>query len=85
MTLNAVRSSRMNTRFSVWQSVFPSMDAMAGKYPYVKKYPILLPVAWARRIFTYARRNRAGETKASESLSIGKERIELMRYYRIIE
>lgn len=85
MTLNAVRSSRTNTRFSVWQSVFPPMDAMAGKYPYVKKYPILLPVAWARRIFTYARRNRAGETKASESLSIGKERIELMRYYRIIE
>ena len=44
-----------------------------------------LPAAWAQRIFTYTQRNRSGETNASESLAIGKERIELLRYYGIVE
>ena len=85
MTLNAVKSSKTKTKFSVWESVFPSREAMQRKFPYVKKYPILLPAAWGQRIFKYAVRNRSGETKAAESLAIGKERIELLRYYGIVE
>lgn len=85
MTLNAVKSTKTDTKFSVWQSVFPSKAVMQNKYPYVKKYPILLPAAWGQRIFTYAKRNKSGETEAAESLAIGKERIELLRYYGIVE
>jgi hypothetical protein len=85
MTLNAVKAERTNTRFSVLQSIFPPRAAMAEKYLYVKKHPILLPAAWIHRIADYAKRNRSGETNASASLAIGKERIELMRYYGIVD
>lgn len=84
MTLNAVKSTKTDTGFSVWQSVFLPYDAMKNKFSYLKKYPFLLPVAWVQRIITYAKRNQSGETKASESLAIGKERIELLRYYGIV-
>lgn len=85
MTLNAVKSVKTDTKFSVWQSVFPPIEVMQSKYSYVKNHPILLPAAWAQRVLTYAKRNSKGETKAAESLAIGKERIELLRYYGIVE
>lgn len=85
MTLNAVKSAKNETKYSVWQSVFPSRETMENKYSYVKKHPIFLPAAWIQRIFTYAVRNKSGETHAVQSLSIGKERIELLRHYGIID
>ena len=85
MTLNAVKASQTDAKYSVWLSVFPKREAMERKYPYVKKHPVLLPVAWGHRLFTYAKRNRAGETKAAESVAIGKARIELLRFYDIVE
>lgn len=85
MTLNAVKSATNETKYSVWQSVFPSRETMENKYSYVKKYPIFLPAAWIQRIFTYAVRNKSGETHAVQSFSIGKERIELLRLYGIID
>lgn len=85
MTLNAVKSAKHETKYSVWQSVIPSRETMENKYPYVKKHPILLLAAWIQRIFTYAVRNKSGETHAVQSLSIGKERIELLRHYGIID
>lgn len=85
MTLNAVKSAKNETKYSVWQSVFPSRETMENKYPYVKKRPFLLPAAWIQRIFTYAVRNKSGETHAVQSLSIGKERIELLRHYGILD
>ncbi|MBQ7922112.1 MAG: hypothetical protein IJ325_05995 [Clostridia bacterium] len=85
MTLNAVKAAQTETKYSVWQSVFPKREAMVGKYPYVKKHPILLPVAWAHRLFSYAKRNSTGETKAVASIAIGKERIELLRFYDIVD
>ncbi|MBQ7299152.1 MAG: nucleotidyltransferase family protein, partial [Clostridia bacterium] len=85
MTLNAVKSAKNETKYSVWQSVFPSRETMENQYPYVKKRPFLLPAAWIQRIFTYAVRNKSGETHAVQSLSIGKERIELLRHYGILD
>lgn len=85
MTLNAVKTSQTDAKYSVWLSVFPKREAMESKYPYVKKHPLLLPVAWGHRLFTYAKRNRAGKTKAAESVAIGKVRIELLRFYDIVE
>ncbi len=85
MTLNAVKSAKNNTNYTVWQSVFPSRKDMESKYPYVKKHPFLLPAAWIQRIFTYAVHSKSGETHAAQSLSIGKERIELLRHYGIMD
>ncbi len=85
MTLNAVKSAKNETKYSVWQSVFPSRETMENKYPYVKKRPFHLPAAWIQRIFIYAVRSKSGETHAVQSLSIGKERIELLRHYGILD
>jgi len=85
MTLGAVKASRTEEKHSIRSSVFPGREVMECKYPYVKKHPILLPVAWLQRLFSYAKRNVSGKTKAAESLAIGKERIELLRLYGIVE
>ena len=85
VTLNAVKAKKTDTKSSVLQSIFPSKKEMQNKFPYVKKYPILLPAAWIQRIFNYAKRSKAGETNPSESLAIGKARIDLLRYYGIVD
>lgn len=85
MTLNAVHSSGSKGKPSILRSVFPSRRALEGRYPYLKKHPVLLPAAWCARIFSYAKRSSAGETSATKSISIGRERIELLRYYGLIE
>ena len=85
MTLNAVSAERTNTKFSVLQSIFPSGETMQNKFPYVKKHPLLLPVAWMQRIINYAKRSRSGAANPAESLAIGKERIDLLRYYGIVD
>ena len=85
VTLNAVKAKKTNTKSSVLQSIFPSKEEMQNKFPYVKKHPILLPAAWIQRIFNYAGRSRAGETNPAESLAIGRARVELLRYYGIVD
>lgn len=85
VTLNAVKAEKTNTKFSVLQSVFPSKAEMQNKYSYVKKYPFLLPAAWLQRILHYTKRSKSGETGAMESLAIGKARIDLLRYYGIVD
>ena len=85
MTLNAVKASGTGKKPSLMQSVFPSRDSLKGRYPYLKKHPILLPVAWASRIASYAKRSSAGETNAERSIAIGKERIDLLRFYGILK
>jgi hypothetical protein len=85
MTLSAVKSSGSSRKTSILSSVFPSRLSLEGRYPYLKKHPLLLPVAWCTRIVSYAKRSSAGETSAAKSIAIGKERIELLRFYGIIE
>jgi hypothetical protein len=85
MTLNAVSASKAKKEYSLIRSVFPSKKSLEGRYPYLKKHPILLPVAWCTRIVSYAKRSSAGETNAAKSIAIGKERIELLRFYGLIE
>ena len=85
MTLNAVKAERTNTKFSVLQSVFPSGEIMQNKFPYLKKHPLLLPVAWMQRILHYAKRSGSGAVNPAQSLAIGRERIDLLRYYGIVD
>ena len=87
MTLNAVAADKQGkqARRSVLRTLFPKLDAMTGRYPYLKKRPYLLPVAWASRIIGYARRRGKQGDNTAESLRIASERIELMRKYGIIK
>ena len=46
VTLNAVKASRTGEKSSVLSTVFPKREYLERRYPYLKKRPYLLPVAW---------------------------------------
>lgn len=85
VTLNAVKASRTGEKSGILRTVFPKREYLERRYPYLKKRPYLLPVAWAQRIAHYASEKQAGtDNSASGSIKLGKERIELMKRYGII-
>lgn len=86
VTLNAVKSSRKGRKSTVLRTIFPEKAYLESRYPYLKKRPYLLPVAWAQRLAHYASEKRSGaDSSASGSIKLAKERIELMKRYDIIE
>lgn len=86
VTLNAVKASRTGEKSSVLRTVFPKREYLERRYPYLKKRPYLLPVAWVQRIAHYAREKQSGtDNSASGSIKLGKERIELMKRYGIMD
>lgn len=86
MTLSAVSTDKQGKqgKRSVLRTLFPKREALAGRYPHLKKHPCLLPIAWGSRMIGYARRRGKQNDNAAESLRIASERIELMRKYGII-
>lgn len=86
VTLNAVKASRTGKKSSVLRTVFPKREYLERRYPYLKKRPYLLPVAWAQRLAHYASEKPSGaDSSASGSIKLGKERIELMKRYGIMD
>lgn len=86
VTLNAVKASRTGEKSSVLSTVFPKREYLERRYPYLKKRPYLLPVAWVQRIVHYASEKQSGAgNSASGSIKLGKERIELMKRYGIMD
>ena len=68
------------------KTVFPGLGSMKAKFSYLEKYPFLLPVAWVQRILKYSKESKNSEgNKASESIKIGNQRVELLKEYGIIE
>ena len=86
VTLNAVKASRTGEKSSVLSTVFPKREYLERRYPYLKKRPYLLPVAWVQRIAHYASEKQSNpDNSASGSIKLGKERIELMKQYGIMD
>ena len=85
VTLNAVKASRTGEKSSVLRTVFPKREYLERRYPYLKKRPYLLPVAWVQRIVHYAGEQSGADNSASGSIKLAKERIELMKRYGIID
>lgn len=86
VTLNAVKASRTGEKSGVLRTVFPKREYLERNYPYLKKRPYLLPVAWAQRLAHYASEKQSGAgNSASGSIKLAKERIELMKQYDIID
>ena len=86
VTLNAVKASRTGEKSNVLSTVFPKREYLERRYPYLKKRPYLLPVAWAQRIAHYASEKQSGaDNSVSGSIKLGKERIELMKRYGIMD
>lgn len=86
VTLNAVKASRTGEKSSVLRTVFPKREYLERHYPYLKKRPYLLPVAWAQRLAHYASEKQSGAgNSASGSIKLAKERIKLMKQYDIMD
>ena len=85
VTLNAVKASRTGEKSSVLRTVFPKREYLERRYPYLKKRPYLLPVAWVQRLAHYASEKQSGAgNSASGSIKLAKERIELMKLYGVM-
>ena len=86
VTLNAVKASRTGEKSGVLRTVFPKRAYLERRYPYLKKRPYLLLVAWAQRLAHYASEKQSGAgNSASGSIKLAKERIELMKRYDILD
>lgn len=62
-------------------ALFPSAVQLRGRYPYLKQYPWLLPVAWCSRIVSY----KKGRSVSVEALQTGRSRLKLLAQYDITE
>ena len=88
ITLDAVSSQKQGkkARNGVIASLFPSLKKMESRYPYLKQHPYLLPVAWGTRILKYRKATKQGQNNdASSAVSIGNQRLELLKEYRILD
>jgi len=87
ITLQAVTEDKKGKRAgaSLVHSLFPDRAYMERTFTYLKKYPFLLPAAWASRIIKYLRESKdMRENGAVASIQIGSHRVELMKKYKII-
>lgn len=86
LTRDALRADRGGRSATPLAALFPGRQYMQRQYPYIKKAPLLLPVAWAQRLARYLHEQRTTPDNApAASLQLGKERIELLRRYDVID
>ena len=82
ITLDAAEADkRHRSARGLLSSAFPSRSYMLGMYPYLRERPWLLPAAWGQRICRYLFRRKNSPSRA---LQIGRERVELLKRYRVI-
>ena len=80
MTLDAVEDKKKSNRL---KAVFPNVNYLKDNYTYLQKYQILLPVAWGQRILSYLKKNKT--SSYINTMELGKQRIELLKEYKIIK
>ena len=80
MTLDAVEDKKKSNRL---KAVFPNVNYLKDNYTYLQKYPILLPVAWGQRILSYLKKIKT--SSYINTMELGKQRIELLKEYKIIK
>ena len=84
ITLNAAKDGAAGRgAHRVLRTAFPPRKDMLKAYPYLERYPWLLPAAWVQRLSRYQREGE-GADSARESLAIGSRRVELLKKYCII-
>ena len=86
VTMNAVKASRTGEKSNVLSTVFPKQEYLEHRYPYLKRRPYMLPIAWIQRIAHYAgEKHSTTDNSTSGSIKLAKKRIELMKLYGIID
>lgn len=93
MTLHAagMRGRKGGIFQAVRHSIFLPLGELRNHYIYLKRNPFLLPVAWVHRVVRYIMETRnkdillETDNSVSGSIRLGRERIRLLRKYKIIE
>lgn len=86
LTLEAVSAQQDGRKNSgLMKSLFPPVDYLEGKYEYLQDKPWLLPIAWGQRIHKYMKERKGKQVNPAKSIEIGRQRIELLKKYGIIE
>lgn len=84
ITLGAVEAGfREKRNIPLLPSLFPNRAVMETSFPWVKKSKLLLPAAWGIRILRYVKESKT-DNSAAESIRIGKERTEMLKFYKIL-
>lgn len=87
MSLDALNQESKSKIKSNLAAIFPKAENLKGRYKYLEKYPVLLPVAWGSRIFTYTKERGSLSsvgTTAKETIAVGNRRIDLLKEYKLI-
>lgn len=85
ITLEAAAAQKPS-RMGILSAAFPSAQKLEDRYPWLKKQPYLLPIAWAERMASYLRETRThSDSSLTAALKIGTERLELLRRYDILK
>ena len=75
ITLAAAESGKKDTVASMKASLFPGKDYMKRGYPWLERYPWLLPVAWGMRIVGYLKNKRKNSKEEPSGVEIGMNRV----------
>lgn len=79
ITLSAAEG--IDHRSSLLRTLFPPLSAMKKRYPYLQRFPILLPYSWLARAVSYHKEVTSEGDNVTESLAIGKRRADLLTRY----
>lgn len=85
LALQAARGKQKKP--SLRAALFPPASNLEGRYPILRKAPVLLPALWIHRIGRYGLevlKSRGEESLPWETVSLGKQRTEMMVKYGIL-
>lgn len=86
LTMEAVSAQQEGRKTrGILKSLFPSFAYMQENYPYLQKMPFLLPAAWGQRIHSYLKDRKGKQMNPARSIEIGRQRVELLKKYNIID
>lgn len=74
-----VTASAFKGKSSLKKILFPPKERLYRKYPFCKKFKILIPVAWVMRILSYIFKNRK-----KSALKTGNTRLKMLKKYGLI-
>ena len=87
MTLNAVKADKAGRQGGdLLRTVFPPVELLEGRFPWLRRNHWLLPVAWLLRLLGYLKDMLTrSDSSAASVIRTGNQRVELLRQYDIID
>ncbi len=83
MTIQAA-SAQSRHAGTLWTALFPPARSLQRRFPYLRRWPWLLPAAWCARGFGYLREGKDAGGRAVTAARIGRQRLELLEQYGLL-